>query len=181
MLAGKIMNAALEPMAYTSISIKELQNGTTTDIKGNFNFQLEAGKYDLVVSMIGYKTQVITLTITKDYTLNIILQADNSQLLGDVQVIGNRKDRSEEIVRNVIRNKETHLNNAKTYSCNVYIKASDQTSFKVKPKKNIADTINAEQKILAAMNMAEVYLKADHSFPDKIEEERTAVKISDNR
>ena len=180
MLAGKIMNAALEPMAYTSISIKELQNGTTTDTKGNFNFQLEAGKYDLVVSMIGYKTQVITLTITKDYTLNIILQADNSQLLGDVQVIGNRKDRSEEIVRNVIRNKETHLNNAKTYSCNVYIKASDQTSFKVKPKKNIADTINAEQKTLAAMNMAEVYLKADHSFPDKIKEERTAVKIRGN-
>jgi hypothetical protein len=180
LLTGKLINAALEPLPYASISIKELQTGTTTDDKGNFKFQLEAGKYDVAISMMGYKPKLLIITITKDYTLNIILEEDKSRLLGDVQIIGTKKDHAEEIVRNVIRNKEQLLEKAKTYSCNIYIKATDENNFKRKPKKNNSDSLNPLQKELAAMNMAEVYLKADYAFPGKIKEERTAVKIRGN-
>jgi hypothetical protein len=180
LLTGKLINAALEPLPYASVSIKELQTGTTTDDKGNFKFQLEAGKYDVAISMMGYKPKLLIITITKDYTLNIILEEDKSRLLGDVQIIGTKKDHAEEIVRNVIRNKEQLLEKAKTYSCNIYIKATDENDFKRKPKKNNSDSLNPLQKELAAMNMAEVYLKADYAFPGKIKEERTAVKIRGN-
>jgi Family of unknown function (DUF5686)/CarboxypepD_reg-like domain len=180
LLAGKIINASLEPLAYASISIKELQTGTTTDTKGDFKFQLESGKYDLVISMMGYKTQVLTITIIKDYTLNIIMEQDKSKLLGEVRIIGSRKDRAEEIVKNVIRNKEALLESAKAYSCNIYIKATDEKSFITSNKKKNTDTTSPQQKALAAMNMAEVYLKADYALPGKIKEERTAVKIRGN-
>ena len=179
LLTGKIINAALEPLAYASVSIKELQTGAATDDNGNFKFQLEAGKYDIVVAMMGYKTQVLTITITKNYTLNIIMEAEKAKLLGDVQVVGSRKDRAEEIVRNVIRNKEALLENAATYNCNIYIKATDENSFVAKLKKKNADTSTLHRQ-LDAMNMAEVFLKLDHAYPNKTKEERTGVKIRGN-
>lgn len=179
LLTGKIINAALEPLPYASVNIKELQTGTTTDDQGDFKFQLEAGKYDIVVSIVGYKTQVLTITITKAYTLNILMEPEKAALLGEVQVVGSRKDRAEEIVRNVIRNKEAILQNAATYSCDIYIKATDENSFISKPKKKAADT-NKLHIQFNAMNMAEVFLKLDHAFPNKIKEERTAVKIRGN-
>ena len=179
LLTGKIINATLEPLAYASVSIKELQTGTTTDNNGVFKFQLEAGKYDIAVSMMGYKTQIITVTITKAYTLNIIMEAEKAALLGEVQIVGSRKDRAEEIVRNVIRNKEAILEHAATYNCNIYIKATDENSVNPKTKKKNADTSKLHRE-LDAMNMAEVLLKLDYAYPNKIKEERTAVKIRGN-
>ena len=90
LLTGKIINAALEPLAYASVSIKELKTGTTSDNNGLFKFQLEAGKYDVVVAITGYKTQVLTITITKGYTLNIIMEAEKATMLGEVQVVGTK-------------------------------------------------------------------------------------------
>ena len=179
-LSGKITNARLEPLAYASVNVKESQTGATTDNNGNFKIQLEAGKYDVAISMLGYTSQLFTIIITKDYTLNSILAEDKSQTLGEVQIVGSRKDHAEEIVKNVIRNKETVLQNAGTYNCNIYIKATDENSFTPKQKKKSADTLTKQQRELAAMNMAEVYLKVDHAYPDKIKEERTAVKIRGN-
>jgi len=73
LLSGKITNSKLEPLPYASIRIKELKTGTTADNNGAFSLQVEAGKYDLIVTMMGYKTQVITVAITKDYRQNIKL------------------------------------------------------------------------------------------------------------
>ena len=178
-LSGKITNTRLEAIAYASIQIKETQRGSTTDNNGFFKSQLEPGKYDVMVSMNGYKPQLHTIIIDRDYTLNIILEEDKTRLLGEVQVVGSRKDHAEEIVANVIRHKESLLQQAGTYSCSIYIKASDDNSFIAKPKKK-ADSTKNQRDSMAGMNLAEIYLKADHAFPAKIKEERTAVKIRGN-
>ena len=179
-LSGKITNARLEPIAYASVNIKELKTGTTTDNNGIFSLQVEPGKYDVLITMMGYKTSILTIAITKDFILNAILEEDKGKLLGEVQVIGTRKDHAEEIVRNVIRNKEAHLQNAGTYTCNIYIKAVDENGFSAKPKKKNKDTTTRLQKELDAMNMAEVLLTADHAYPNKTKEKRTAVEIRGN-
>ena len=178
-LSGKITNARLEPVAYASINVKELKTGTITDNNGNFKLQLEAGKYDVAVTMMGYKAVILTVVITKDYTLNVILEEEAGKLLGEVQVTGSRKDRAEEIVRNVIRNKETLLQSFGNYRCNIYIKATDGNTFTSSSKKK-KDTTTKEQKELQGMNMAEVFLTADYAYPNKVKEERTAVKIRGN-
>jgi hypothetical protein len=177
-LTGKIMNAKLEPLPYASVRVKELQTGTTSDKEGNFTLQLEPGKYDIVFSMLGYKSQVITIAITKNYEQNIILQQDDAPMLG-VQVVGIKKDKAEEYVRNVIRNKEMILGASQTFSCNVYIKATDENDFT--KKKKIKDTVVKPINPIAGMSLAEIYLKVDYAYPDKIKEERTGVKIRGNR
>ncbi len=178
-LKGRVTNVKLEPLAYVSVNIKELQKGTTTDKDGNFAIQLEAGKYDIAITMLGYKRQVLTLAFTNNYHLNIILLEDDGQLLGEVAVKAKSKDRAEEYVRNVIRNKEKVMTAAESYSCNLYIKAIDESTFlKVKKKK---DSINVGNNSFNQMNMAEVYLKVDYTYPNKIKEERTGIKVRGNK
>jgi hypothetical protein len=77
---GKITNSKLEPLAFASVQVKEWKHGVVTKEDGTYELQLDPGKYDLVVSMVGYKSQVITIIIQKtDYLQNIIMEADNSK------------------------------------------------------------------------------------------------------
>ncbi len=45
-----------EPLAFASISVKNLSIETTTDIDGSYVLNLKPGTYTLVYSFIGYKT-----------------------------------------------------------------------------------------------------------------------------
>jgi hypothetical protein len=101
---GKITNTRLEPLAFASVQVKQWKHGTVTKENGTYELKLEPGKYDLVISMIGYRSQVITIVIQKmDYVQNIILEPDDSKGLSEVVVKGKMRDRSEEIIRQVIR------------------------------------------------------------------------------
>lgn len=175
LVSGKITNTKLEPLPYASVRVKELQTGTTADKDGNYTLQLEPGKYDLVFSIVGFKTQTITIAVTKNAVQNIIMQQDDAAVMNTVQVTAVKKDKAEEYIRNVIRNKDAVLAASQTYSCNIYIKATDENDFT--KKKKVKDTAAKTASPFAAMNMAEVYLKADYSYPNKIKEERTAVKL----
>ena len=178
-VSGKITNNKLEPLALVTIKVKDMSIGAVTKEDGTYDLKLEAGSYDIIISMLGYKPQVITLTITKDYTQNIILENEEMKNLSEVVVRGKSKDRSEEIIRNVIRNKENIQSASGPYSCNVYIKAiqEDSTSKKKKKKIVVPDSLlqkdpNAD---LQRMSMAEISLLYDHEAGGRIKEERTGV------
>ncbi|MDE3185625.1 MAG: carboxypeptidase-like regulatory domain-containing protein [Bacteroidota bacterium] len=173
-LFGKITNAKLEPLAFVSVEVRETKRGTITKEDGTYRLWLDEGKYDLVVSMIGYKPQVLTVIIGKtDVEKNIIMENDDSKGLAEVVVKG--RDQAEEIIRNVIRHKE-EINAAHgAYSCNMYIKAVEQDSSLAKKriaKKDSSDTINSDLKQMA---MTEVALRYDYESPERTKEERIGV------
>src|SRR6187549_1204537 len=142
-ISGKVTNDKLEPLALVSIQVKGSVKGTISKEDGTYELHLEEGTYDLAFSMIGYKTLLINAVVTKDYVQNIILETDEAKSLSEVVVRGKMKDRSEEILRNVIKHKDDILAAAGPYSCNVYIKATqeDFTHQKVKTKKRPVDSI----------------------------------------
>src|SRR6476661_8798499 len=71
---GRITNSKREPLALVSVEVKELKSGTLTREDGTYSLLLEPGKYDLVVSMIGYKSQVLTIIVGKgDYLQDVLL------------------------------------------------------------------------------------------------------------
>src|SRR5689334_5775451 len=77
---GKIVNSKLEPLAFVSVQVKEFQSGTTSKEDGSYELQLEPGKYDLAFTMVGYKSQLITIIVSQsDYKQNIILETDESK------------------------------------------------------------------------------------------------------
>jgi len=182
-ISGKITNSKLEPLALASIQVKGSVKGTISKEDGTYELQLEEGSYDLVFSMLGYKTLLINLVVSKNYVQNIILETDEAKGLSEVIVKGKMKDRSEEIIRNVIKNKDEILAAAGPYSCNVYIRATqeDSSQRKIKTKKKAVDSIKVNPNAdLLNMSMAEISLRYDHENDNHVKEERTGVKKRGN-
>lgn len=178
-LTGRITNASREPIAFVSVLGKELHSGTTTKEDGTYTLLLEEGKYDIIYTIIGYKKQILTLVITKDYVQDIILEEDKV-LLENVTIKSKYKDGAEQLIKNVIRRKDSLVSSTGFWSCKVYIKAVEQdSSAKTHNSKSKKDTvkINANRDV-AGMTMTEVSLKLDYASDQKIKEERIGVKKS---
>lgn len=84
-LTGAVKDSFGEPVIGASVVEKgNTSNGTITDFNGNFNLKL-AAQGTIVVSYIGMKTQEVALK--GQSKVNVTL-ADDTQVLGDVVVIG---------------------------------------------------------------------------------------------
>jgi len=171
-ISGKVMDSKQEPLQLASVEIKELRKGAVSKDDGSFEFFLERGKYDLVVSIIGYKTKVLTFYINdKDITENIVMEPEAADL-SEVVVKAKMRDRAEEIIRNVIRNKESILDAIGSYSCNIYVRAFQLDSGSVKKKKE-GDSLVALD--YSGMSMTEVSLHLEKSSNGQTKEERLGV------
>lgn len=177
-ISGKITNNKLEPLALVSVQVKSSVKGAISKEDGSYELQLEEGSYDIVFSMLGYKSLLIKLVVIKDDVQNIILETDEAKALSEVVVKGKMRDRSEEIIRNVIKHKDEILAASGGYSCNVYIKATqeDSSQRKVKTKKKTIDSIKVNANAdLQGMSMAEISLQYDRETDGRVKEERTGV------
>ncbi len=71
-ITGNIVNKANQPLSDVNILFKDSSKGTMTDSKGNFKIKnLDAGKYNLVISMIGYKTQKLEVSVKNNQVSNL--------------------------------------------------------------------------------------------------------------
>jgi hypothetical protein len=172
---GKITNTRLEPLAFASVQVKEVRTGAITKEDGTYELMLDEGKYDLVISMIGYKSRLVTIIVGRqNLEKNILLENEDSKNLSEIIIKG--KDQAEGIIRNVIRHKNEILSAPGEYSCKVYIKAiQEDSSFNKNRKRNEKDTVNDPNEDLRQMAMAEIALNLDYSSPGRIKEERTGV------
>lgn len=175
-LSGKITNASLEPLAFVSIQVVQKKIGGITKEDGTYSINLEEGTYDLMISLVGYKPYNIRITLQKDYVQNIILEESESSRMEDVVIRIKYKDRSEEIVKNLIKAKNDIVSASGAYSVNMYIKAMQQDSLLKKKKED--DSVEVEN--YDAMAMAEVSLKLDYESDSRMREERLGVKKTGN-
>lgn len=183
---GRVTNAKLEPLAFASVQVKEYKQGIVTKEDGSYELQLDEGKYDLVISMIGYKVQVIAIIVREaNIRQDILMEAADATTLSEVTVKGKFRDKAEDYIRNVIRGKEAIEAAAGAYSCNVYIKAIQEDSmvFK-KPKKVVKNDslIKAQQgnAELNRMAMAEIVIHLDRESAKRVKEERTGISKKGN-
>jgi hypothetical protein len=176
-ISGKVSDINQQPISYASVQVKELQTGTTTNDEGIFNINVKGGNYEFIFSIVGYKTQSIKLTVSSPANYNIIMEEENLAM-DEVQINVTKKDRAEEIIKNVIRQKSKILSE-QNFSANVYIKATEENDALSRSIKVLNRPIKKEDELLK-MNMAEILIKLDYSHPDKIKETRTGVKLRGN-
>lgn len=180
---GRITDTKLQPLALVSIEVKNTRIGTTTKNDGSFELSVGEGMYDLVITMLGYKPQLINIVVKKaPYVLNVIMQEDESKTLSAVVIKGRSKNWAEQVIRNVISHKQKIIDAAGDYSCDVYIKATQIDSSNRKSKR-VIDTskkINPADAELYKMAMAEVAIRLDRKSTGQIKEERTGVKKNGN-
>jgi len=175
---GKVTNNKLEPLAFATLQLKDQNLATSSREDGSFLFNLEVGEYNIIATMIGYQTQIIHVVVNKDLSLNIVMQEEEKSMEGVVIKI-KVKDRAEEIIKNVIRNKDAIMAASGDYSAQLYIKATQQDSAKKKDRPK-ADTTAMDSIDLQNISMAEVLLHLDYASDQKIKEERLAVKKNGN-
>ncbi|KXK42307.1 MAG: TonB-dependent receptor plug [Bacteroidetes bacterium OLB11] len=72
-LKGKVTDANMDPLSFVTVQVKGLQIGTHTDDKGNYQFQLEEGEYELVFSMLGYQKVSIKTILKKRHQTSKML------------------------------------------------------------------------------------------------------------
>jgi iron complex outermembrane recepter protein len=74
-ISGKIYSAENEPLPGASIIIEGTTIGTISDVNGFFLLNnLKTGNYQLKVSFIGYQSYSTNVTLTKDVSLDFVLQ-----------------------------------------------------------------------------------------------------------
>ena len=61
--------------------------GTITDTKGNYQVKVNAGKYILIVSMIGYKTQSMPVTIASEKASVPLIKLQNENVMLDAVTV----------------------------------------------------------------------------------------------
>lgn len=176
-VSGVVMDQKKEPLALASVEVAELKTGVITKEDGSYEFLLERGQYTIIASMIGFKTKLVIIQITSaDITENIIMEEEAAEL-SEVVIRAKLKDRAEEVIKSVIRNKDNILSAAGSYSANIYIKASQQDSIESKKKKSKTDSDSTETEIdYGGLSLSEVSLKLDKSESGQIKEERSGVK-----
>jgi Family of unknown function (DUF5686)/CarboxypepD_reg-like domain len=194
-LGGKILDAQLQPISYATIRIKENDLGTTSDAKGEYKFTLPSGKYELVISMIGYTQQSAIVILDNSNTKQNIILKKSANIINGIRVTNTRKDKSEDIIKNTIAAKDALQKTSGTYNVSMYIKASQEADT-VKRKgskfferfikdddtadndstKIAKDSINKTRQQFDGMAMTEVIINLDFQYPNKIKETREGVK-----
>lgn len=180
-LYGTITNGKGEPLAFASVQVKEYKQGSVTKEDGSYELELDPGKYDLVITMVGYKPAIITIIIGKtNYQKDIILEAGDATNLSEVTIRGKYRDKAEEYIRQVIKNKDAIEAAAGPYSCLVYIKAvQEDSSAQKKSKKTVVNDsllkANAANAELNRMALAEIVLRLDRESARRTKEERMGI------
>jgi TonB-linked SusC/RagA family outer membrane protein len=102
---GQVKDTKGEPIIGANIIVKgNASNGTITDIDGNFTMKATKNAV-LVVSFIGYKS----VEVVAAPTMNVTLQ-DDTQVLGDVVVIGYGTVKKSDATGSVVSIKADQLN-----------------------------------------------------------------------
>jgi hypothetical protein len=179
-ISGIVMDNKREPLPLASVEIKDTKLGQIVKSDGTFSFDLERGQYDLLVSMVGFKTRVINFSISnQDVYQDIMLEINDTASLEEFVIKVKYRDRAEEFIRKVIQNKESHQSAAGAHSYKVYIKASQMDSVDSKKRKeNETDSVAAED--YTGMGLSEIVLQLDKNANGEIKEERIGVKKQGN-
>jgi hypothetical protein len=182
-LSGTVVNTKLEPIPFINVRVKELQRGARTNANGEFTITLPPGRYELILSSIGYQTLKSVVVVREANVKKRFILETATKEIKKVVVTKRKKDRSKEIIRKVIQNKKELQKGPGSYSFEAYIKATADEKKKAARKgwlKKVGPSDSTKKKG-PTKEFAEVYLEVSKSYPDKIKEKRTGVNIKGNK
>lgn len=121
---GTIKGDDGEPLPFTTIFIKELGTGTTSNAQGFYEIVLTPGTYTLTFQYLGHETQEKSVTVGADFMeLNITLKVQPTELRSVIVTAGN-EDPAYTIMRKAIAKAAYHLQQLDSYSAQVYMKGT---------------------------------------------------------
>ncbi|HUW92651.1 MAG TPA: DUF5686 and carboxypeptidase regulatory-like domain-containing protein [Bacteroidales bacterium] len=121
-LRGTVKDSGGEPLAYASVYITELRQGTTTNQEGLYELTIPSGTYTVNYQFLGYtptteRIEIEDIDVRRDITLS-----EQYYEIPAVRVSASGKDPAYFIMRKAIGMASFHLNQVKMYRAEVYIK-----------------------------------------------------------
>ena len=114
---GKVTNNKFEALPNASIHLKSSSVGTLSKDDGSYELFISKGTYEIVVSMLGYKTRILPMVVNEETLQNIILEDDEEKAkLSEVVIKVKLKDRADEIMKKLVENKDKINDAVKNYS-----------------------------------------------------------------
>ncbi len=121
---GTIVDETGDPLPNVSIYMPSERVGTTTNVEGRYEIQLQPGEYDLVFQSLGFSQREFKLTIRKTWIELDLALAPQSYQLGEVVVNPGSEDPAYAIVRKAIVMAPYYLRQTQRYNAEVYLKGS---------------------------------------------------------
>lgn len=87
-LSGKVTDEKGEPLSFANIILKETNNGTAADKKGEFKIISRPGKFTIEVSFIGHEKVVKSVEVisNKNMSVNFVLKSTSFEI-GTIEVV----------------------------------------------------------------------------------------------
>lgn len=182
-IKGKVIDSkSKEALEYVNVSIKKkdtgsLVKGTITDQTGSFSIgNLADGTYEMIISYIGYKPfqkEVIITSSRKNVNLKVIPLSEDSQLLGEVEVVGQKAQMKFEIdkkVFNVDQNIASTGGSASDVLSNIpSVEVDNEGEVSLRGSSNVTVWINGKASGLSADNRAQILEQMPAESIEKIE------------
>ena len=90
-LEGHVLDERGIPLQDANVLVKNSTNGTSTNLEGYFFIELENGNYTVLISLLGYKTQTISISIDGGVEdLQEIHLVSTPQIMDEVVISGSR-------------------------------------------------------------------------------------------
>jgi len=104
-------NGAVEPQPFANVVIKGSTTGASTDLDGNFRFQVAPGTHTVVVSLVGYVNQerTVTLGAGQSIALDFELKGEGIEMQ-TFEVVKEKRRDTESAVLMETRNSEQVVN-----------------------------------------------------------------------
>lgn len=120
-LSGKITDLQGQPLPFASIYQKNTTRGTSANAEGEYRLSLPAGKYEMVVKAMGYRSQSHLIDLNSSQQWQVVLEEEAYQLK-DVVVRADAEDPAYAIIRQAIKKRKSYLNELRAYQTEVYVK-----------------------------------------------------------
>ncbi len=181
-LTGKISDEKGSAVSFASIYLKNTTKGTSANQEGAYRLGLNAGKYELVISAVGYQQLIQAIEIREDQQLNFVLKEAAYQLK-DVVVRADDEDPAYAIIRSAIKQRRKHLNEVRAYEADVYIKGMQKLTDA--PKKfmglnmdELGKQLGLDSNRRGIIYLSESESKLSFQKPDLYREEMISSKFS---
>src|SRR5687768_15754066 len=160
---GRVQTVAGEAVPFATVQVQG--TGTISLADGSFELELSPGTHQLVVSRIGFKTLIKNISVP-DSTRHVLVLEEDATSLAEVVVRAKARDRAEEIMRQVVRRKDSIRSAAGAHSFKAYTKAV------------LLDS--GSNAAAARLTMAEIVSLIDADGKGRLKEQRLAVRGSHN-
>ncbi len=176
-IKGVVTNYEQKPIPFATIYIEELQTGTSANQQGKYEVHVSPGTYNMSFRAMGNTPQTKIIEVGDlNIELNIQLQMQ-SYILAGVIVRADAEDPAYSIMRKAIARAPGFINQAKSYSSEVYIKGS-VTLDKIPKILQKRMEVNGERPEVGQTYVNESLNRISFEAPDKYTQEVISVNNS---